>query len=110
MGIIANLLVSTASVMSAAYILPDVQVQSLSVAFIVAITLGVLNTFVKPVLKILTLPITILTLGLFSIVINIGMVMLAEALVPGFEVLTILSAFLFSLIVSLVSSFLGKLS
>lgn len=110
MGIIVNLLVSTVSVLVAAYILPEVHVESLAVAFIVAIVLGVLNTFVKPILKILTFPITLLTLGLFLVVINVVLVLLADFIIPGFSVGSYLSAFLFSLVVSFVSSFLSKLA
>lgn len=110
MGIIVNLLVSTVSVLIAAYLLPEVYVESLAVAFVVAIVLGVLNVFVKPILKILTLPITVLTLGLFLIVINVLLVLLADFIIPGFSVGSYLSAFLFSLVVSLISSFLSKLA
>lgn len=110
MGIILNLLVNTVAILVAAYILPDVRIESLGVAIVVAIVLGVLNTFVKPILKILTFPITIITLGLFLFVINTALVLAVAYLVPGFEITTLLSAFLFSVIVSFVSSFLSKLS
>lgn len=110
MKIILNLLISTLAVLVATYILPDVQVSTLGTAFIVALVLGVLNTFVKPILKILTLPITVITLGLFLVVINVALVLLAEYLVPGFEIANLLSAFLFSIIVSIIGSFLSKLT
>lgn len=110
MAIILNLMISTVAVLVATYLLPDVKVESLAVAFVVAIVLGVLNTFVKPVLKVLTLPITVLTLGLFLLVLNTVLVMLVDYVVPGFEIGTVLSAFLFSVIVSFVGSFLNKLS
>jgi putative membrane protein len=76
----------------------------------VAIVLGVLNVFLKPLLVILTLPVTILTLGLFSFVINIALVYLAAYVVPGFEISGILAALLFGLLVSLISSFLNILA
>ena len=103
-------MVSTIAVLVATYLLPDVKVSNLSVAVVVAIVLGVLNTFVKPILKVLTLPITVLTLGLFLLVLNTVLVMFVAYVVSGFEIGTVLSAFLFSIIVSLVGSFLNKLS
>lgn len=105
-----HLLISTAAVLIATYILPEVKVESLTIAFVVAIVLGVLNTFVKPILKVLTFPITVVTLGLFLLVINTVIVLAVEYLVPGFAVGSFLSAFLFSVIVSFVSAFLTKLS
>jgi putative membrane protein len=88
-------------IMVAAYIIPGVFVGSFWVALVAALVLGLLNFLVRPVLLILTLPITILTLGLFSLVINGLMILLLAALVPGFSVAGLWSAILFSLVVSL---------
>ena len=70
----------------------------------------ILNMFVKPILSILTLPITIITLGLFSFVINVALLYLAAYLVPGFFIEGILAALLFGLAVSFISSFLNMLA
>lgn len=75
-------------------------------ALIAAIVLGVANAFIRPLLVLLTLPVTILTLGLFIFVINALIVMLVDYLVPGFEVAGFWWALLFSFVVSLVSWFL----
>lgn len=88
--------------MIAAVIVPGVTV-TLSGAIIAAIVLGALNLFIRPALVILTLPITVLTLGLFSLVINALMVMLASYVVPGFMVDGFLTAFLFALALAVIN-------
>ena len=94
-------IVATIAILIAAYLVPGVHVTILS-AVILAVVLAILNLFLKPVLVILTLPINILTLGLFSLVINALIVMLAGAIVPGFSVDGSLPALLFSVVVALV--------
>lgn len=96
--------------MVASYLIPGVEVNSFFTAFIVAIVLGVLNIFVKPILILLTLPISILTLGLFTFVINVGLILFAGYLVDGFDISSFLAALLFGLVMSLVSSFLNSLT
>jgi putative membrane protein len=102
-----KLLVSTASILVAAYIIPGVSVSNVLTAVIVAIVLGVLNTFIRPVLLLLTLPINIVSLGLFTFIVNAFLVYLVSAIVPGFDLASFLTALIFSLVVSLVSAFLG---
>jgi putative membrane protein len=72
------------------------------------VVLGVVNFFIRPLLIIFTLPITIFTLGLFLLVINAWMVLLVAAVVPGFAVDNFWWALLFSLVVSIVSAFLNQ--
>jgi|SRR3989344_3507912 len=91
-------------------ILPGVHVENFMTIVIVSILLGVVNTFVKPILVFLTLPATIVTLGLFLFIINALMVLLVDMFVDGFYVESFWWALAFSLIVSLVSSFLKKLN
>jgi putative membrane protein len=110
MTLIINLLIGTVSVLIAAYLIPGVYVRDFLTAVIVAVVLGVLNTFIKPLLLLLTLPINILTMGLFTFVINVLLVMLASYLVPDFGIETIWAAILFSLVLSLVNSFLSMIS
>ena len=110
MKLIIKLLIATLAVFISAYLIPGVTVDTFQTAFIVAIVIGVLNMFVKPILVILTLPITILTLGLFSFVINVGLLYLVSYLVPGFIIETIIAALLFGLLVSFISSFLNMLT
>ena len=102
-------ILTSVAVLFAAYILPGVTVDSTLTAMLVALVLGLLNSFVKPILIILTIPITIFTLGLFLLVINILIVYWASEIVEGFRVAGWGSALLFSILVSIVSSFLERL-
>jgi putative membrane protein len=91
----------------AAYLIPGVGVSSWQALAIGALVLGFVNAIVRPVLVILTLPITILTLGLFYLIVNAAAFGLAAALVPEFSVASLGSAILGALVVSVVSWFLG---
>ena len=102
-----KLIISAISVVITAYLLPGVHVRDILTALIVAVVLALLNGIVKPILIILTIPVTILTLGLFLLVINAFMIMLAGNLVPGFQVDGFWWALLFSIILSLITSLLG---
>lgn len=94
------------------YMLPnvmgDIHVNSLFTAVIVAFVMSLLNTFVKPVLTFLSLPITILTLGLFYFVITVGIVYFCDALIDGFSVSGFLQPLLFSFILSVINSWVGS--
>lgn len=92
---------------AAAYLVPGVTVSSGSALAVGALVLGFVNAVVKPILTLLTLPITILTLGLFYLVVNAAAFALAAAVVPGFTVAGLGSAVLGALVVSLVSWFVG---
>ena|SRR6266571_8464834 len=109
MGIILNLLLSTLAVIIAAYLLPGVKVSGFFTALVVAIVLGLVNAFLKPLLLLLTLPINILTLGLFTFVINGLLVLLVSAIVPGFRVDGFWWAVLFSIVLSLINMLLFSL-
>ena len=109
MGFIIKILVTAAAVYFAAWLLDGIHVDTVQTTIIVALVLALLNTFIKPILVFLTLPITIVTLGLFLIVINILIIKLAASLVNGFTVDSWWAALLFSLIVSVVASILEGL-
>jgi len=109
MNILIKLVVNTISIILAAYILPGIRVDGITAALIVAVLLGIINAILKPILIVLTLPITILTLGLFTFVINALLVLLVDLLVPGFDVVNFLWALLFSIVVSIISSVLGQI-
>lgn len=97
------------SVLLAAYLLPGVHVRHYGHALLVAALLALINTVIRPVLIILTIPITLVTFGLFLLVINALMILLADWLVPGFEVWGFWWALLFSLVVSLFNSLFSDL-
>lgn len=102
MKFVIRTLVQAIAVFLTAYILPGVVVVSFGTAVLVAILLAVANTVIKPLLFILTLPITILSLGLFSFVLNALMVLLVDWIVPGFSVGTLVNALLFSIILAVI--------
>lgn len=109
MGLLLKLLLNAAVVFVAGYLLEGVIVDSFIAALVAALVLGILNTLIKPVLIILTLPITIVTLGLFTLVINTIIVLMTAWLVPGFDVLSFWWALGFSLLVSIISWFLSSI-
>lgn len=103
MGLLLNWLLSALVVMVAAYILPGVHVDNFWTALVVAIVLGVLNMLLKPIFIFLTFPITLVTFGLFLIVINALLLLLTDAIVPGFTIDGFWWAVLYSLFVSFVN-------
>lgn len=107
MGIIISLLINAVAVFGVSYFLPGIVVENFWTAIIVAVVLGIINTFIKPVLVILTLPITIVTLGLFALVINGFIIWLVGQFVPGFGVENFWWAIIFSILISIVSSLLN---
>jgi putative membrane protein len=106
---LTKVLITAIAALVASYILDGVNINSITTGFIVAIVLSLLNNFIKPILVVLTIPITIFTLGLFLIIINILIIKWAASLVDGFEVNSWWAAFLFSIIVSIVTSLLEGL-
>ncbi|AEH01265.1 phage holin family protein [Lacinutrix sp. 5H-3-7-4] len=106
MNLIIKLLLNAIAVFVLAHVLNGVNVDGYISAIIVAIVLSILNLLVKPILVIFTLPITILTLGLFLLVINALLILLADKLIDGFEVINIWWAILFSVLLSILQSLL----
>ena len=104
MNLLIRLIVTAGIVMLLAHFLPGVSVSGFIAALIVAIVLGVLNVIVKPILVILTIPITIITLGLFLFVINACIILLADKFVDGFGVTGFWTALLFSILLSISQS------
>lgn len=110
MKFLGRLIISTLAVLVTSYILPGVHIDGAITALIVAAVLSLLNAVVKPVLIILTIPITLFTLGFFLLVINAVMILLASSLVPSFHVDGFWTAFLFSLVLSIVNSIFNSLN
>lgn len=109
MKIFFNLLIRTLAVLITAYLIPGVQIDGLLTAIVVMVVLGLLNMIVKPIVVLLTLPVNFLTLGLFTFIINALIVLLASFLVAGFSVNSFWTGLLFSIVLSLVNSFLNSL-
>ena len=104
MKLIVKLLLTAVAVVILAKILPGVAVEGYVSAIIVAVVLGLLRFIVRPILVILTLPVTIITLGLFLLFINAFIILLADYFVAGFEVINVWWALLFSLLLSVLQS------
>ena len=105
---ILRLVITSVVAFGLSYILSGVSMNSFWTAILLAIVLGVLNIFVKPLITIFTLPITLLTLGLFLFVIDALIILLADELMGGFEVRNFWWALLFSLLLSVITSLLHK--
>ncbi|MCL4367141.1 phage holin family protein [Patescibacteria group bacterium] len=110
MKILINWIVSALAVLATAYLLKTgVHVDNLLVALVVALVLGIINAILRPILLILTLPITLVTLGLFALVINALLVILTTAIVPGFQVDNFFWAIAFSVLLSIINFLLHKI-
>jgi putative membrane protein len=106
MRVLLHILLSGVAVFVSAYILPGVHVASFWVALIVAIVLAVVNVLVKPLIVLFTLPVTVITLGLFLLVINAAMILLVDWLVPGFKIESFWWAVLYGVVLSFIGGFL----
>ena len=102
--ILISIFLSTIAIYVTGHVLPGVKVEGLGTALVVAVVLGIINTFIRPLLFVLTLPINILTLGLFTLVIMGFSVWLAGQIVPGFH----LSGFWWSIVVAIVLAIINN--
>ena len=108
MGLLVRWLILTAAITIASYLITGIEVSGFFSAFFAAAILGVLNVFFRPILLILTLPINILTLGLFTVVSNAVLLKMASGVISGFEVHGFWSAVWGALIISLVNWLLSS--
>ena len=108
MGLLIRWLILTVAIIIASYLLEGIHISSFFSAFLAAAILGILNALFRPVLLILTLPINILTLGLFTFIINALMLKMVSGVIPGFEVYGFWTAVFGSLIISIVSWLLNS--
>jgi putative membrane protein len=104
MLLIYRLLFNTLGLLVIAEFIQGIEIEGFYAALIAALVLGILNTIVRPVLFILTLPITVLTLGLFTFVLNAGLFLFAASFIEGFAVASFWYALLGSLLMSMVST------
>ncbi|PIR97914.1 MAG: hypothetical protein COT89_02485 [Candidatus Colwellbacteria bacterium CG10_big_fil_rev_8_21_14_0_10_42_22] len=93
----------TLTILALSNLLPSVSIDGFLTALVAALVLGIINTFLKPIITFVAFPINLLTFGLFTLVINAGLVMLATYIVPGFEVAGFWSAVLFGFLLSIIS-------
>ena len=109
MKLIADWAIKAFVLLITTYLLPGFTIDSFVTAFLVALVLGILNMVLKPILTLLTLPINILTLGLFTFVLNAFMIMTASYLVKGFHVESLFTAIVASVLMALITGALNML-
>ena len=109
MHLLAKIALSTIAILVTSYILPGVTIDSFLTALATALLIALLNTLVKPLLIIFTIPVTILTFGLFLLVINASIIMMASGLLRGFHVDGFWYALLFSIILSFITAVLESM-
>ena len=109
MKALAHIIVSAVAVYATARILPGVHISGFGTAVVVAVILGIVNAFLAPLLLILTLPINVVSLGLFTFVIIGALVKLVSGVVPGFHVDGFLWAIVFGLVLAVINAFLHSL-
>jgi putative membrane protein len=102
-------LITAVSLLITAQIVPGIEIKNFTVALIAAVALGLINAIIRPLLVLLTLPLTILTLGLFIFVVNAISFSLASYFIPGFEVNSFFAALFGSIVVSIVSGVLNSI-
>lgn len=110
MKLIIRLAVNVFALLVVEYLVPGFILTDLWAAIIAAVVIGVVNTFIKPVLQLIALPISILTFGITAFFINVLLLWLTSMFVPGFEITGFQTAIIASLVLSLVSWFLHKLA
>lgn len=109
MQIILALVLNALALIVTAYIVPGFEVVGFTTALLAAIVLGVVNTFIKPILQLITAPLTIITFGLFAFVVNAVVLFLVSAVVPGFTVVGWIPAILGAIVLSIISIVLNSL-
>ena len=109
MGFLLKLILTGVAAAIAAYILPGVTIDGIFTAVLLALVLGILNAVVKPILVALSLPVTIITLGLFLLVINALIILLADYLLSGFSVDGFLWALIFSVVLSILTAIIDMI-
>lgn len=107
-GMLAKLIITMAALFITSYILPGMSIQGLFAGFVASLILGIVNVIIKPIFIVLTLPLTLLTMGLFLFIINGLMLWLAAAIVPGFFIAGFWTAVFGSIILSIVTWFLNS--
>lgn len=110
MDFISKLIIGTLAIIVTTLLLPGIQIDSALTALWVSLVLAFLNAILRPVLVLLTIPITLISMGLFLLVINAVMILLVAKLVPGFSVSGFWTALLFSIILSIVNTIFTNLN
>lgn len=110
MKLIVRLAINVFALLVVEYLVPGFKLGSLWVAVVAAVVIGIVNTFIKPILQLIALPLSIFTFGIAAFLINVCLLWLTSRFVPGFEIASFTTAIIASIVLSLVSWFLHKLA
>jgi len=110
MKLILRLTINVITLLVVAFLVPGFHLESLAAAVVAAIVIGIVNTLIRPIFQLIALPISILTFGIAAFVINVLLLLLSSKLVPGFSIANFWAAAGASILLSVVSWFLGKLA
>jgi putative membrane protein len=110
MNLLTHLAINILALLVVDYLLPGVELSTFMTAFVAAVVIGIINTFVRPILQVLALPFSIVTFGLTAFLINVGLLYLASVIVPGFLIDGFVSAAIASILLTLVGWVLHKMA
>ena len=110
MKLIIRLAINVFALLVVEYLVPGFELSSYQAAIVAAIVIGVVNTFIRPILQLIALPISLLTFGISAFLINVALLWGVAYVVPGFEIASFLTAIIAAIVLSLVSWFLHKLA
>ena len=110
MKIVMQLAINVFALLVVEYLIPGFILGDIKAAVVTAVVIGIVNTLIKPILQLITLPLSILTFGLTAFLINVVLLWLTSIYIPGFEITNFATAILASIMLSLVSWFLHKLA
>lgn len=110
MKLLIRLVINVFALLIVEYLVPGFELIGYQAAIVAAVVIGIVNTFIKPILQIIALPISILTFGIAAFLINVTLLWLVARIVPGFTITSFLTAVIASIVLALVSWFLNKLA
>ncbi len=110
MRLIMRLAINVFALYVVEYLVPGFKLDNIWAATVAAVVIGIVNTFIRPILQIITLPISIATFGIFALLINVALLYVASLIVPGFEIANFTTAIIASVALSFVSWFLSRLA
>ena len=110
MKLVGKLIINILALLVVEYLIPGFSLVDTRALIVAAIVIGVVNTFIRPVVQILVLPISIVTLGIFAFFVNVFLLWGISYIVPGFEIDGFMTATIASIVLALVTAFLGKVA
>jgi putative membrane protein len=109
MSIFIGLLVNIISLMVVSYLIPGFSFTDMRALLVTAVVIGIINVFIKPILQLIALPLSIMTLGLFAFFVNVSLLWIAAEIVPGFDIQNFFTAALASIVMALISAFFHRM-